>query len=189
MKWSSGGNGVWLLSECKRACRLLAAPDLDQSGTAEALLVVDAGASAQFFEALELYPSVAGPVELGVGPPGADGFPHDQPATFEWGGSVTHQGNMTCGPLEGPSPQPSGTSKVVASSAVLSHDGSTWTINETSLSFSYDYNRDVSKLVKGRRIADAFVPLGSDTLTLNVGDPRVQQFLAGNEICGARVSG
>jgi hypothetical protein len=153
------------------------------------LLVVDRGASAQFFEALELSPSEAGPVRLGVAPPGAAGFPQDQPAIFEWGGSVTHQGSIECGPPTGASPPPVGPYVTVTSSkASLSADASTWSITETMFLYSYDYNRDVSKLVNSGRVADVFIPAGTDTLTLAANDPRVQQYMAGNSICGAPVS-
>jgi hypothetical protein len=147
VKWGNGVAGSWPLPECDTSCSAYSAFDLDGNGTAEFALVVQEGASTTFLNFFELPPEEPGPILFAEA---------SQSTALELatGGSVTHLDFVTC-QTDG-----SGASQLVATSAGLSQDGSTWDLTETVYAF------DPSAPAGGDpRTADAFSVASTNTST------------------------
>ena len=124
--WGGGAAGGVALPDCQSACGAFAVSDLDGNGTDELALLVELGSSTQFVEFYELNVSEAfGQQAVLVAPPGAEGFPPDQPAVFPLGGSVTHLDFLSCFQAE------DGTNQVASDGAVLSSDQTEYAVHET----------------------------------------------------------
>jgi hypothetical protein len=151
--WGSGPSGAWPLDDCDRACRSFGIADLDGNGTDEFFLVIDAGAATEFLHVYELAigPQPKHPIE--VAPPGAAGYPANEPALFPYGGSVTHQDFVTCD--EG-----DGVHILIATSAELDQNAGEWSIRETILSL----DGEVFTVVSTRDYQVAFDPSGQEPL-------------------------
>jgi hypothetical protein len=128
---SPSAGGAWSLSECADVCRAVAAADLNGDGVDELVLEVDEGASTELLEVLALPFVETGPEVVVVEPPGAKGFPKNEPARFPFGGSVTEQGFMTCDMIDG-------TATVISTSATLNEAQTEYAIIETDLSVTTD---------------------------------------------------
>jgi len=151
--WGKGPSGAWPLDDCDRACRSFGVADLDGNGTDEFFLVIDAGAATVLFHVYELAlgPQPKHPIE--VAPPGAAGYPANQPALFPYGGSVTHQDFVTCD--EG-----DGVHILIATSADLDQDEGEWNVHETILSL----DGEAFTVVSTRDYQVAFDASGEDPL-------------------------
>lgn len=167
VRYGSGAEGVWPLAGCRETCTAFAAPDLDGDGAAELLVTIEQGASSRFLEAYELPLTESGPIRPKVSSPGSARYPAGRPAAFEWGGSVTHQGNLRC------SPGAHGRPRLVATVATLSSDGTTWSVV-------------VTRLVLGH---DEFVIGSEDTKSVPAGSPAADGLFAGPTVCGAPTEG
>lgn len=147
--WANGASGGWPLDDCDRVCERFGVADLDGNGTDEFFLVVDAGAATAFLHVYELPigPQPKHPLE--VAPPGADGYPANEPALFPYGGSVTHQDFVTCD--EG-----DGVHILISTSAELDQDQGEWNVHETILSLE----RGAFTVVSTRDYQVAYDPSG-----------------------------
>jgi len=156
--WGSGAAGSWLLPECPSACAAYATHDVDGDGAAEVAVLVERGASTDFVDFFALLPSEAGPVLFGVAPPGNDQHPGGEPLEAATGGSVVHQDFITCQADEaGP--------QLLATSALLSADGTMWTLTESLFDF------DPSVPASGDpRMAPAFA-VGATSVSTQPADP------------------
>jgi Tol biopolymer transport system component len=157
--WASGPSGTWPLDVCSLACRTFGVADLDGDGTDELFLVVSAGAATLFLHVYELGlgPQPKHPLE--VAPPGASGYPADEPALFPYGGSVTHQDFVTCD--EG-----DGVHILIATSADLDQKAEEWSVRETILSLE----GEGFAIVSTRDYQVAYDPSGEEPLPVP-GDP------------------
>ncbi|HEX9411696.1 MAG TPA: hypothetical protein VF986_08395 [Actinomycetota bacterium] len=132
VQWASGAAGAVSLPDCQSVCEARGAGDLNGDGKDEFFLVFSAGASTEFVEVYELPTSeIFGQHPAKIAPPGSPpGFPPGASAQFDLGGSVTHQGYLTCTIPKG------GLREVVSTRTVLSSDQTTWKVHETRFSFS-----------------------------------------------------
>jgi Tol biopolymer transport system component len=132
VQWASGATGAVSLPDCQSACEAHGTGDLNGDGKDEFFLVYSAGASTEFVEVFELPTSeIFGRHPAKIAPPGSPpGFPPGASAQFDLGGSVTHQGYLTCTIPKG------GSREVVSTGTVLSSDQTTWKVHETRFSFS-----------------------------------------------------
>jgi Tol biopolymer transport system component len=132
VQWASGAAGAVSLPDCQSVCEARGAGDLNGDRKDEFFLVFSAGASTEFVEVYELPTSeIFGQHPAKIAPPGSPpGFPSGAPAQFDLGGSVTHQGYLTCTTPKG------GSREVVSTGTVLSTDQTTWKVHETTFSFS-----------------------------------------------------
>jgi hypothetical protein len=130
---------------------------------------------------------------LGVAPPGSTDFPGGEPATFQWSGSVTHQGNIRCRP--GPA---SGTQEVVATTAGVVNNYSEWAVTTTVLRFAFDASTPIVTVAPSPiaevtpppaavPMAEAFTVVSSTHSRVAATDPAAQDLMAGSDICGAPV--
>lgn len=88
--------GIAPLPECRKACRATAATDLNGDGIDEFILMVDKGASTDFFQVYELPASEAFGRPATVSPPGSQRWPAGKPAEFSLFGSVLHFSTLGC---------------------------------------------------------------------------------------------
>jgi Tol biopolymer transport system component len=129
--YGDGRDAIYPITVCRSVCRGLGAADLNDDGIDELFIVVDQGASTQFLSLLELQNGeTAGGEATTVGDPGAPGFPTDEPAIFEYGGAVTHQGHLTCRSPE------KGHEQVISTTAMLNDQQTEWEAHETVFTFS-----------------------------------------------------
>jgi Tol biopolymer transport system component len=136
--WNDLSYGSWSLPECARTCRAFAAADLDGDGAHELFITSDEGASTRFLRVFGVPLSPIGPIRFGVASPGSNEFPAGEPLVLEYGGSVTHQGFVTC--AEG-----DGEHHVIATVAQLSNDQTEWAVTETI--FSFDSSAEAESVV------------------------------------------
>ena len=181
VRWSDGAEGIFgLPGDCGAVCRAFATADLDRDGTDELLLVVQERAYALFLEVFQLPESEAGPIRMDVAPPHeTEQFQAFSGARFEWGGSVTNQGSLTCRTA------PSGDHLVVSSQARQSKDGANWLVRRTTLQF----DPSVRRPSEGPNAMGAFVILGTSDEIIPTTDPAAQSLFAGSEICGSPIEG
>ncbi len=132
VQWANGAAGAVSLPDCQSICEARGAGDLNGDGRDEFFLVYSAGASTEFVEVYELPTSeIFGQHPAKIAPPGSPpGFPPGASAQFDLGGSVTHQGYLTC------TTPKAGTRQVISTGTVLSSDQITWKVHETRFSFS-----------------------------------------------------
>ncbi|TMK86422.1 MAG: hypothetical protein E6G44_03475 [Actinobacteria bacterium] len=126
VQWGGGASGSVALPDCKDLCEARAAGDVNGDGMDEFFLVFSQGASSEFVEAYDLPASEAfGHQPVLTAPPGSPPrFPPDEPTRFEIGGSVTHQGFLTCGVTQ------DGVQDLISTTIRLSQDGTTWNVHE-----------------------------------------------------------
>jgi Tol biopolymer transport system component len=131
------GTATYPITDCESVCRALAATDLNGDGMDELFVVVDEGASTGFLSVFELQNGeTAGGQATTVGLPDAPGFPADEPAVFEFGGSVTHQGFVTCRTT-------AGVEQVISTIAQVDRTQTTWEAHETVFTFGIYQNEGV----------------------------------------------
>jgi hypothetical protein len=95
----ANGGGVWGMPECsKDTCRALGPAYLDGDGVNELAVMVESGASVRFVEFFRVPPGSDEPAPIAVMGPtlGAEEFQAGRPATFPYGGSVTHYAALGC---------------------------------------------------------------------------------------------
>lgn len=88
--------GIAPLPSCLKACRAVAAADLNGDGIDEFILMVDKGASTDFFQVYELPAVEAFGRPAIVTPPGSRRWPPGDPAEFSLFGSVLHFSTLGC---------------------------------------------------------------------------------------------
>ena len=91
------------------------------------------------------------------------GFPGGAPAQFDLGGSVTHQGYLTCTGPQG------GSREVLSTGTVLSDDQTTWQVHETVFTFSP--GKDGTGLFRVESTRDYTVPFDPNQPFVPPGDP------------------
>lgn len=151
--WANGASGGWPLDDCDRVCDRFGVADLDGNETDEFFLVVDAGAATVFLHVYELPVGPQPKHPLEVAPPGADGYPANEPAMFPYGGSVTHQDFVTCD-------QGDGVHILIATSAELDQDQGEWNVHETIFSLE----DGAFTVISTRDYHVAYDPSGEDPL-------------------------
>ena len=153
------------LPDCQSVCEARGAGDLNGDGMEEFFLVYSAGASTEFVEVFELPTSeIFGQHPATIAPPGsAPGFPSGASAQFDMGGSVTHQGFLTC------TNSNDGARRVVSTGIVLSKDQTTWKVHETTFSFSR--GEDGLGEFSVESVNDSTVPYDPDHPFVPSGDP------------------
>jgi len=132
VRWAAGAAGGVSLTDCQDVCEARGAGDLNGDGMDEFFLVYSAGASTEFVEVFELPTSeIFGSHPARIAPPGSPpGFPPGASAQFDLGGSVSHQGYLTCLAAN------DGVRRVVSTGIVLSKDQTTWEVHETTFTFA-----------------------------------------------------
>jgi TolB protein len=88
--------GIAPLPSCLKACKAVAAADLNGDGIDEFILQVDARASTDFFQVYELPASETFGRPAIVAPPGSRRWPPGEPAEFSLFGSVLHFSAIGC---------------------------------------------------------------------------------------------
>ena len=126
VQWAEGAAGAVSLADCEDVCEARDAADFNGDGKDELFLVFSAGASTEFAEVYELPVTEAfGQSPVVTAAPGSPpGFPKGEPTRFDLGGSVTHQGYLTCQTVH------SG-QQVISTGTQLSDDQTTWEAHET----------------------------------------------------------
>jgi hypothetical protein len=165
VRWAGGAAGAVSLPDCQSVCEARGAGDLNGDGIDEFFLLYSGGASTDFVEVYELPASEAfGQHPAKIARPGSPpGFPAGAPAQFDLGGSVTHQGYLTCTGPQG------GSREIVATGTVLSPDQTTWKVHETVFTFSAGKGRTGRfKVVSAR---DYTAPVDPNTPFVPLGDP------------------
>jgi hypothetical protein len=129
--YGDGREVAYPITSCQSVCQSLFTTDLNADGIDELFIVVDQGASTSFLSVFELQNGeTSGGLPTTVGLPGAPGFPTDQPAVFEYGGSVTHQGYVTCQTAK------ERVGEVVATTVALNGQQTEWRAHETVFTFA-----------------------------------------------------
>lgn len=151
--WGNGATGAWPLNDCIRVCEAFGMSDLNGNDTDEFFLVVDSGAATVLLHVYQLPvgPQPKHPIE--VAPPGADGYPANEPALFPHGGSVAYQDFITCNAGDG-------FHSLIATSAELDQEEGEWNVHETILSLE----RGAFTVVSTRNYQVAYDPTGEDPL-------------------------
>jgi hypothetical protein len=129
--YGDGRDATWPIMGCQSVCQGLGVADLNGDAIDELFVVVDEGSSAGFLSSYELQTGETARGEATtVALPGAPGFPTDQPAVFEYGGSVTHQGYVTC-----QNSDPGG-QQLIATTVELNKEQTEWLAHETVFTFA-----------------------------------------------------
>jgi Tol biopolymer transport system component len=169
--WATGSSGVWPLPECARICQSFAAANLDSiDGSDELFVVTEGNASTQFLRVFALPASDAGPIRLTVAEPGTERHPGGEALVLEYGGSPTHQAFVTCQPT--PSAYRWPFDRLIATTADLSEDESTWTMHETVFGYpsvivnGEDPNLRLVRVLSSRTYEVPFDPTGQEPLSV-----------------------
>lgn len=165
VRWAGGASGAVSLPDCQSVCEARGAGDLNGDDIDEFFLVFSAGAATEFVEVYELPTTeIFGQHPARIAPPGSPpGFPAGEPAQFDLGGSVTHQGYLTCATAQG------GTPEILSTGTVLSEDQTTWKVHETTFTFSP--GKDGLGQFTVVSVRDATAPFDPESPFLPAGDP------------------
>jgi hypothetical protein len=165
VRYGDGRDITYPITACQSVCQAFAVGDVNDDGIDELFIMVDQGASSSFLAVFELQDEeTSGGEATTVGLPDAPGFPVDEPALFEYGGSVTHQGFVTCVTPEVGGPEVLGLRDLLSTTAQLNHDQTEWEAHETEFTFDVTQNEGVPytklQVVSTRDYAEPFDPTG-----------------------------
>ena len=131
VSWGSGAQGAWPFAACPTdSCELIATVPMND-GTNALVVRSDQGASTAFYELLSVRASETGPQVYTIADPGSHAFPAGDDARLASGGSVTHLDFITC--QGGQYPGGGDMATILATSAVLSADQTTYAVTQTEL--------------------------------------------------------